>query len=63
MRFGYGYPDHFECCVRLGSHVAERDCKAVVKMTSGLINLLHPDSPMGAVLIRGVLLNYPELPL
>ena len=37
------YTDAYERFFRLGSHVEERDRKAIVKTVSGLLKLLHPD--------------------
>ncbi|MBI5514932.1 MAG: protease Lon-related BREX system protein BrxL [Deltaproteobacteria bacterium] len=37
------YADVFERHFRLGSHVEERDRKAIAKTTSGMLKLLHPD--------------------
>lgn len=37
------YADLYDKYFHLGSHVEERDRKAVAKTTSGLIKLLHPD--------------------
>ncbi len=37
------YADVYDRYFHLGSHVEERDRKAVAKTTSGLIKLLHPD--------------------
>ncbi|MBI4600812.1 MAG: ATP-dependent Lon protease, partial [Planctomycetes bacterium] len=37
------YTDVHDRRFRLGSHLSERDRKAVVKTTSGLIKLVHPD--------------------
>lgn len=37
------YTDLYDRWFRLGSHVEERDRKAIVRTVSGLIKLLHPD--------------------
>jgi ATP-dependent Lon protease len=37
------YTDAYDRCFSLGSHVEERDRKAVVRTVSGFIKLLHPD--------------------
>ncbi|PZV09628.1 MAG: ATP-dependent Lon protease [Leptolyngbya sp.] len=37
------YTDVYDQCFSLGSHVEERDRKAIARTTSGFIKLIHPD--------------------
>lgn len=40
---GRSYADNYDRYFHLGSHIEERDRKAIARTTSGLIKLLHPD--------------------